>query len=77
MHGSALGEENLRKTKEFFGWDPDKSFYIPDGVKEYAMQASDRGAKLREEWNAKFAEYQKKYPDKAKNFVISLGLSRM
>ena len=29
-HGSPLGEEEVRLTKEAYGWDPDKKFYVPD-----------------------------------------------
>ena len=29
-HGSALGEDEVRLTKEAYGWDPDKHFYVPD-----------------------------------------------
>ncbi len=29
-HGSALGVEEVRLTKEAYGWDPDRSFYVPD-----------------------------------------------
>ncbi|MCJ8209230.1 transketolase [Mucilaginibacter sp. RS28] len=68
VHGSALGEENLKKTKEFFGWDPEKTFFIPDGVKEHAAEAIDKGTKLHEEWKGQFASYQQKYPELAQNF---------
>jgi transketolase len=33
-HGSPLGEDEVRLTKEFYGWDPDKHFYVPDDVRE-------------------------------------------
>src|SRR5207248_3261799 len=29
-HGSPLGEEEVRLTKEAYGWDPDKQFFVPD-----------------------------------------------
>ena len=29
-HGSPLGEEEIRLTKEAIGWDPDKPFYVPE-----------------------------------------------
>ena len=55
-HGEPLGEENVRKTKEAYGWPADKFFYVPDGVAEHFHDAiADRGAKLREEWQATLA----------------------
>ena len=29
-HGSPLGPEEVRLTKEAYGWDPDRTFYVPD-----------------------------------------------
>jgi len=29
-HGSPLGEDEVRGAKEFYGWDPDKHFFVPD-----------------------------------------------
>ena len=71
VHGSALGEENLKKTKEFFGWDPDKKFFIPDGVKEHTAQAIERGTKLHNEWKAQFEEYKKNNAELAQHFATS------
>src|SRR5260370_764797 len=31
-HGSALGEEEVRRTKEVMGFDPDKHFWVDDRV---------------------------------------------
>ncbi len=33
-HGSPLGEDEVRATKEALGWDPDAKFLVPDGVME-------------------------------------------
>lgn len=48
VHGKALGEANVRATKETLGWDPDKTFYVPDGV--YEAFGPERGEKLQAEW---------------------------
>src|SRR5579862_2839035 len=34
-HGSPLGADEVRATKEVMGWDPDKTFFVPDGVYEH------------------------------------------
>ena len=65
-HGEALGEDNVRITKEAYGWPDDKFFYVPDGVAEAFEKAiADRGRPLREEWEALFARYREAYPDLA------------
>ncbi len=71
VHGSALGEENLKKTKEFFGWDPNKTFFIPDGVKEHTAKAIKRGTKLHNEWKAQFEEYKNSNAELAQHFATA------
>ncbi len=58
-HGEPLGEEEVRLTKQFFGFDPDESFVVPDGVREhFAAGIGARGAALRRAWHALFAGYR-------------------
>ena len=67
-HGEPLGPEEVRLTKEFFGFSPDESFVVPDGVREhFAANMGARGSALRAEWDDKFARYKAQYPDLADN----------
>jgi transketolase len=49
-HGSALGTEEVRLTKEAMGADPDKTFFVPDGVYETFGAAGRDGAEARATW---------------------------
>ena len=60
-HGSPLGEEEVRKTKEAYGWPADKTFYIPPEVGEYMNKAISRGEKYEEEWNNLYSVYKEKH----------------
>ncbi|MEG8023620.1 transketolase [Sphingomonas aurantiaca] len=63
-HGEPLGDENIRLTKQAYGWPEDKSFYVPDGVIEHFNGAiADRGAKLRDEWVALTDKYRTEHPE--------------
>jgi transketolase len=65
-HGEPLGEEEIRATKRFYGWPEDAKFLVPDGVCEhFAAGIGARGAKLRNEWLARFEAYKARYPDEA------------
>ena len=65
-HGEPLGVEELALTKQFLGFDPDKSFVVPDGVRDHmASGLGARGARLRQEWEAAFARYRSLHPDLA------------
>jgi len=67
-HGSPLGEDEIKLIKQKFGWDPDKSFYVPQKVLEHTRKAIDRGKQTESAWNKMFDEYAKKYPVLAKEF---------
>jgi transketolase len=67
-HGSPLGEEEIRKTKEFYGWDPDKHFEVPEEALSHFREACERGRELEEEWNEAFEAYKEAHPDKAELF---------
>ena len=64
-HGEPLGEDEVRATKERYGWDPDKHFYVPPQVQERIKTIRERGAAQQAEWNAKLASYRAEYPELA------------
>ncbi|TSD95313.1 transketolase [Skermania sp. ID1734] len=65
-HGEPLGVDEVRATKEFYGFPPDEQFYIPDGVYEnFADGIGARGAKLHADWEAAFERYRGEFPDLA------------
>ena len=65
-HGEALGEEEIKLTKRFYGWPEDAKFLIPDGVHEHFQKGiGARGKTDRGQWTARFAEYGAKFPELA------------
>src|SRR5437764_2303740 len=64
-HGSPLGEQEVRLTKEVYGWDPDKHFFVPEEALEHFRGCVERGAELESEWQAKFDAYAQEHPDLA------------
>lgn len=71
VHGSPLGEENLRKTKENLGWDPNESFYVPDEVKEHLLEPGKKGAELNEAWKKLYEEYGAAFPKEKEELTIN------
>ncbi len=65
-HGSALGEEEVRLTKEAYGWDPDKEFYVPEQALAHFRQCCERGRELESEWEHHFDAYRDAHPEQAK-----------
>jgi transketolase len=64
-HGSPLGEEEVRLTKEVYGWDPDKHFFVPEEALKHFRQCVERGAEMQSEWQARFDAYAQQHPDLA------------
>jgi transketolase len=64
-HGSPLGPEEVRLTKEAYGWDPDKSFFIPDAALAIFRAAIPAGEALATDWDSRIAAYNTAYPDLA------------
>ena len=67
-HGSALGPEEVRLTKQAYGWDPDRSFYVPDEALTLFRAAVAEGEALVSGWEARFDRYRDAYPEAAAAF---------
>src|SRR6195952_4320734 len=62
-HGAALGEDEVRATKEVMGWDPDAHFLVPDGVYEAFGKNAERGAALQAEWQERLDAWKASNPE--------------
>jgi len=69
VHGSPLGEEEIKLTKKNLNWTEDKSFYVPEEVKNIFKDVLKKGKGKEEEWNKNFETYKNKYPKDAKLFL--------
>lgn len=63
-HGAPLGEEEVRRTKEVLGWDPDAEFLVPDEVYQH-MSLREQGARLEAEWRTRFELWRSALPSLA------------
>ena len=72
-HSDALGEEEIRKTKKFYGWPEDAQFLVPDSVYQtFENGIGKRGAQLNAAWRKTFADYEKADPKAAKEIMLNL-----
>ncbi|MGZ3757106.1 MAG: transketolase [Mucilaginibacter sp.] len=72
-HGSPLGADEIKLVKEFFGFDPEKSFYVPTEVEEYYNAKGARGITTEQKWNELFAAYKAKFPELAAEYELSVS----
>ena len=64
-HGSPLGEDEVKATKEAYGWPADETFYVPDEAREPFQEAAERGREAAEEWDRQLASFRESNSDAA------------
>ncbi|NWL88187.1 transketolase [Paenibacillus sp. 79R4] len=67
-HGSPLGTEEAKLTKEFYKWVYEEDFYVPEEVREHFAKVKEHGIEANKAWDAAFAKYKAQYPELAAQF---------
>ncbi len=62
-HGEALGAEEVRKTKEILGWDPNQKFVVPPEVAAETVKLRARGAGFTRTWAEHRLRYRQAHPE--------------
>jgi transketolase len=62
-HGSPLGADGVKKTKQKLGWPTEPDFLVPDDVLAHFRQAVQRGEELEAAWDVRMDAYAKAYPE--------------
>ncbi|MDQ3045057.1 MAG: transketolase [Chloroflexota bacterium] len=73
VHGSPLGPDEVKATKEYLGIPLDPPFYVPDEALAHFRQSLDRGADAQSRWRIHFDAYAEAYPDLAADFMRALA----
>ncbi len=68
IHGAALGDAEIKLTRENLGWEY-APFELPAEAVTHMGEAVANGAKAESAWNATLAEYTAKYPTEAAEFT--------
>lgn len=72
IHSNALGEEELKLTKERLGIPLEPTFDVPEPALRHYREAIDRGALLEKEWKEKLEAYRVDYPQEAANLAVAM-----
>ncbi|MBI2884009.1 MAG: transketolase [Candidatus Methylomirabilis oxyfera] len=67
-HGSPLGDDEIRLTKEALGWPLEPTFYIPDEALAHFREALQRGRTWEAEWQTGFDAYAAAHPELAEEW---------
>jgi transketolase len=71
-HGSPLGEEEVRKTKQNLGWPTTDTFFVPDEALAHMREIAAAGASRRSEWQQRWSAYEKAHPEDAARLRAAL-----
>ena len=63
VHGAALGEEEVIRTREALNWDHD-AFKVPQEAYDF-WDSTKKGSELNLDWDNLIKTYDEKYPDKS------------
>jgi transketolase len=67
-HGKPLGAEEVKLTKQFYGWPTEPDFFVPDEALAEFRRAIERGEEFESEWNDRFRKWAKANPADAAEF---------
>jgi transketolase len=67
-HGAALGEDEIRKTKELLGFNPDVPFEVDGDVIAHTRELAKRGRAAREQWQPSFDKWAEENPERKQLF---------
>jgi transketolase len=72
-HGSPLGEDEIRLTKEAYGYPSLEPFFIPEDALAHFREAVDRGREQQKRWEEEFEAYREDFEAEAGEFERHLG----
>jgi transketolase len=64
-HGSPLGVEEVRLTKQNLGWPLEPAFIVPEAALVHFREAVERGHQAEAEWEQRFSIYTQSFPELA------------
>jgi transketolase len=67
-HGSPLGSEEVKRTKQKLGWPAEPLFLVPEEALARFRESIGRGEKAEAEWKKKFSAYAQEFPELALEF---------
>src|SRR5436309_1042469 len=67
-HGSPLGEDEIKLTKEAYDWPSEEPFFVPQESLDHFREAIERGQEFESEWQERWEAYTSEFKAEAKEF---------
>ncbi len=72
-HGSPLGVEEIRLTKECLQWKNEEPFCVPEEALTHFRKCLESGKNSENEWKKKFQAYKEAYPEITDQWVNAMS----
>ncbi|GGA37425.1 transketolase [Paenibacillus physcomitrellae] len=72
-HGSPLGKDEAKLTKDFYKWVYEEDFYVPQEVRDHFAQVKANGIEANKTWDEQFAKYKAEFPELAAQFELAIS----
>ncbi|MFS0673963.1 transketolase [Ornithinibacillus sp. 179-J 7C1 HS] len=73
VHGAPLGEDEVKLTKDFYGWEHEP-FHVPEEVyADFNEKVVKSGVEKEAAWNSLLGQYEEQYPELAKEFKLAIN----
>jgi transketolase len=72
-HGSPLGKDEAKLTKQSYAWDCSQDFYVPEEVyKHFQTVVKETGIRKEADWNTLYKQYKEAYPELANELTMAI-----
>ncbi|MGO4543576.1 transketolase [Paenibacillus sp. 2TAB23] len=72
-HGSPLGADETKLTKQAYGWSEEHQFHVPDEVRAHFADVKSSGEQANAAWDAAYAAYKAAFPELAAQFELAIS----
>jgi transketolase len=70
VHGTPLGDDEIKYVKQQYNWQPDAKFLVPEGVLAHFQKGiGTRGKRAHATWDHMMEAYAKEFPELAEQHV--------
>ena len=64
-HGSPLGPDETKLTKEYYQWTAEEDFFVSEEVRSHFADVKKRGEEANQAWDKLLADYKEAHPELA------------
>ncbi len=72
-HGAPLGVDEIKQTKQVYGWQFEEEFHVPSEVATYFEEVKTRGDMAEKQWNQLLESYKQEFPELGQKLELAIS----